>query len=812
MNYIKRILKIIKNVFSKDSSYFNNLYYLKVLKKDNLNSKNIFIESQQGRTINGNMFYILKELSENKIYNGYNIYVAIKPKAIKTANKILEKNNIFNVKIVEYLSKEYYKLLAISKYLITDTSFLPFFIKKDGQVILNTWHGTPLKCLGRSNKTDYYNIGNVQKNFLISDYLLYPNEYTRNHMIEDYMLENICDAKIILGGYPRNTIFLNKEANSLVREELNLKDKEVFVYMPTWREGKTPEEIEKNKERLNNNLIQIDKSLKENQILYVNLHPLDKESVDFKVFNKIKQFPKEYETYQFLNIADCLITDYSSVFFDFAITKRKIVLFCYDEDEYLKSRGLYFDFDKLPFTKINNVKDLIKTINTPKQYSEDSFIQEYCKYDSLDITKKICEKVILNKENDLIVQDIRKNDKENVLIYVGNLAKNGITSSIRNLLYSIDTSDKNYYLTFSSNGVETNKEQLLHFPENVKYIATTGRTNMTIVQKIKFILYKHNLISLKKFEKTIKEVYRYEIQRLYGKVNFDTVIQFSGYDYKKILLYSVFDCNTAIYVHSDMEQEIKTRQIQHRRTLKYAYNNYNKVVVVNKDLITATANISGREDNIYVANNLINYKEVIEKSKALSVEFDEETESNKTLEELNDILENKDISKIITIGRFSPEKGHIRLIKAFNKLYKENPNINLIIIGGRGKEYENTLKFIQKQPAKNNIIVIKNISNPYVILKKCDYFVLSSFYEGFGLVIAEADILNKPVISTNVVGPRGFLEQNKGTLVDNNEDGLYEGLKRLVNNEIPTMNVNYEQYNSNAIKEFYKILDKKVKI
>ena len=69
MNYIKRILKIIKNVFSKDSSYFNNLYYLKVLKKDNLNSKNIFIESQQGRTINGNMFYILKEKTLKKYVN-----------------------------------------------------------------------------------------------------------------------------------------------------------------------------------------------------------------------------------------------------------------------------------------------------------------------------------------------------------------------------------------------------------------------------------------------------------------------------------------------------------------------------------------------------------------------------------------------------------------------------------------------------------------------------------------------------------------------------------------------------------------------
>ena len=112
-----------------------------------------------------------------------------------------------------------------------------------------------------------------------------------------------------------------------------------------------------------------------------------------------------------------------------------------------------------------------------------------------------------------------------------------------------------------------------------------------------------------------------------------------------------------------------------------------------------------------------------------------------TLEQLKEILENSHNKKFITIGRFSPEKGHDRLIKAFNKLYQDNSNIYLIIIGGVGKKYEDTIELINKLPAKDNIIVIKSVSNPYVILKKCDYFVLSSHYEGFGLVIAEADIL-----------------------------------------------------------------------
>jgi len=808
MSYIKKILKMIKSILSRDFSYMNNLYYIEKFKKAKLNEKNIFIEPQQGRTINGNMFYILKELSENKAYSEYNLYIALKKQAIESANAILENNKIDNVKIVEFLSREYYNLLTTSKYLITDTSFLPFFVKKEGQVILNTWHGTPLKCLGKSNKTDYHSIGNVQKNFLIADYLLYPNQYTMEHMIEDYMLENICKAKVLLTGYPRNTAFFDNKSREQLRGKLNLNDKEILIYMPTWREGKTEEEIINNTEKIKSNLSKIDNLLKENQILYVNLHPLDKKNIEFEGFKNIKEFPKGYETYEFLNIADCLITDYSSVFFDYAVTRNKIVLFCYDEKEYLNTRGLYFDFNELPFSKANNIEDLIKIINSPKNYNEEEFIEKYCKYENLNVTKEICEKVILNKKTDLIVKDIPNNDKENILIYVGDLAKNGITSSIRNLLYNINTNEKNYIITFSSNRINKNKEQLLSFPTNVKYIATTGKTNMSVFQKVMFILYKNNIIPLKIFKNIIKDVYELEIQRLYGKTKFDTVIQFCGYEYKKILLYSAFDCNTAIYVHSDMNQEIKTRKIQHKKTLKYAYNSYNKVVVINKDLIEATAEISERKDNIYVANNLINYKEVLEKASVSKVEFDEETESNISLEDLNNILDNKDLKKIITIGRFSPEKGHKRLIEAFNKLYKENKDVYLIIVGGRGKDYQKTLKFIKNSDAHDNIIAIKSISNPYIILKKCDYFVLSSFYEGFGLVIAEADILNKPVISTNVIGPQSFLKENNGILVDNNMNGLYLGMKKLLNNEVTIMNVDYEQYNMKAIDEFNKIIEK----
>lgn len=787
-------------------TFFHKINYYYYMRRFKINNNTILIEPQQGRTINGNMFYIIKELSLNKEYQNYDIYLVLKEKAIDEAKEILNYNKIENIKIIKIFSNKYFKLMASAKYLITDTSFLPFFIKKEGQKILNTWHGTPLKCLGKSVKEDYYNIGNVQKNFIIADYLLYPNEYTKEHLINDYMLENICKANIILTGYPRNTAFFDKDSEKEIRKELKLDDKEIIVYMPTWRESYDNNEREKKTIYLAYNILQIEKRLKDNQVLYVNLHPLEQKNINFDIFEKVRKFPEQYETYQFLNIADCLITDYSSVFFDFAITRKKVILFCYDKEEYLKERGLYFDYNDLPFTKVENVDELIKALNNDKQYDESEFINQFCKYDSNDVTKKICSKFILGQNSDLVIENIKDNKKDNILIYTGNLDKNGITSSLRNLLFSIDTNEKNYYLTFSAPKIKKNKEQLLTFPKNVKYISTMGKTNMNLIQKIEITLYRKNLIPQFLINKLVKNVYPYEIKRLYGDINFNTVIQFGGYEYKKNLMFSQFSCNKVIYVHSDMVNEIKLKNNQHWKTLNYAYNHYNKVAIVTEGMRDSVYKISKKNDNIHVAENIINYKSVEEKSRLDLIKFDEKTESTVTLEKLEDVL-NSDKKKIITIGRFSPEKGHDRLIKSFNKLYKENKNVELIIIGGAGNQYESTLQLVQQLPSRNNIILIKDMSNPFTILKKCDYFILTSLYEGFGLVVAEADILNKPVISTDIPGIRSFMKKNNGTLVENTEEGIYKGLEMLINNKVKVMNVDYEKYNQNAIKEFYELLD-----
>ena len=83
-------------------------------------------------------------------------------------------------------------------------------------------------------------------------------------------------------------------------------------------------------------------------------------------------------------------------------------------------------------------------------------------------------------------------------------------------------------------------------------------------------------------------------------------------------------------------------------------------------------------------------------------------------------------------------------------------------------------------------------------MKHANYFVFTSYYEAFGLVLAEANILGIPVMSTNILGPRGFMMKYGGLLVDNSEEGIYQGMKELLTGNTQIMKVNYQKYNEEA--------------
>ncbi len=778
-------------------------HYYRTLK---INEKVALFESQHGTSIHGNILYMLQAMVNDHAYDEFELYFTCRKANEEYYRGFLDSHGLQRVKLTILSTRQYMKLLASAKYLVNNNTFLPFFIKKEGQVYLNTWHGTPLKTLGKKIRNAMYNIGNTQKNFMVADYLLYPNEYTMEHMIEDYMLEDVSKGKALLAGYPRNTAFFDQEGAARIREEYGLTDKKVYAYMPTWRGALGALDVRAST-YTQYYLYELDKRLTDDEILYVNLHPIAKKNVQFWGLKHIKQFPWKYETYEFLNMVDCLITDYSSVFYDFAVSRKKCVLFTYDEEEYFADRGLYRPLDSLPFPNVKTADDLIRELRTPKNYDDTEFLREYCPYDGADVAKAVCDKLFFGRDSALIEERaIPNNGKKNILLYSGNLAKNGVTSSLYNLLNNLDTAENNYFITFRGGSVKYYQDTLAALPEGVRYIATIGRMNLGIFKKILWILFKDGKISCNFLMKFFEKEFKMEHLRNYGNVKFDSLIQFTGYEFAKILSFSAFDGNTAIYVHSDMYKEMTVRKNQRGDVLRYAYSKYDHVALVTEDLVECTSRLMKKPRKFDVAHNIISYDAIVARGNA-ELAFDSYTKSNKDFDEIRKILASSS-KKIINIGRFSVEKGQKRLIDSFVRVWEEKQDTYLFIVGGSQRDglYDELCAYVETLPCADHIVLILAMSNPLPVVKACDGSILTSFYEGFGLALVEADILGLPIVSTDIVGPRTFMQKHNGVLVEDSEAGIEDGLRRLIQGEVPVLTVDYTEYNRNAVNEFKALL------
>lgn len=410
---MSRLLKLYKKV--KNDIKINYLHYSKLKVDDHL----VLLEAGHGNNLNGNMFAMLKEIKTNPKYKEYKCIFVVTKSNIEKA-KVRMKNYNIDVILCIRNTNLYYKYLATSKYLFNDNSFPPCFIKRPEQVYLNTWHGTPLKTLGKSDKNGLSSFANIQKNYLMSDYALFPNEFTFNVFMDDYDLRAIFNNKYIIANYPRNYIFYNQQAGAVLKKKLGYNNKTVYAYMPTWRGVNKKREIKKSLKETIEFLTQLDKKLNKNTIVLINLHFLLSSEIDCSNFKHIKYFPSEYETYEILNACDCLITDYSSVFFDYAITGKKIILYTYDKEEYLNTRGTYLNIDSLPFSSANTFNELVSLLNKPYKVSKE-FLDTYCVNGSINTCENIFDLMINGKSN---IYDVKSNQdyKKNIcLIYADKL-------------------------------------------------------------------------------------------------------------------------------------------------------------------------------------------------------------------------------------------------------------------------------------------------------------------------------------------------------------------------------------------------------
>ena len=286
---------------------------------------------------------------------------------------------IKGAKIVKYLSLKFFYYLSTSKVIVSNYRMPLFFKKKRNQLYVQTWHSSlRLKTIEADaiQTIPQHYIEMAKRDSAQIDILLSGCRYSTEIFRRCFWY----DGQILESGTPRCDILVNKPSmlSHNVRNALGISQNEfVVLYAPTFRKNNTLKYYNIDFERLSS-IIQ--KATGRIPKILLRLHPHLKEYSKQVISSyncNILDATRYDDLQELLLIADCLISDYSGLMFDYLLTARPCLLYVPDLEEYLSSdRKLYFNIDELPFPicrdndELNEEAEKIVTTHFAEKYSE----------------------------------------------------------------------------------------------------------------------------------------------------------------------------------------------------------------------------------------------------------------------------------------------------------------------------------------------------------------------------------------------------------------------------------------------------------
>ena len=261
-----------------------------------------------------------------------------------------------------------------------------------------------------------------------------------------------------------------------------------------------------------------------------------------------------------------------------------------------------------------------------------------------------------------------------------------------------------------------------------------------------------------------------------------------------------------IWIHNDLK---KTELYHYTDAEIQKFFGFDKIMVISEKIqqdFKILAKNEEEKNKIVRIYNPLDTKEIILKSQETREKNKENHHSQ--LSTLNSQ------PTFVSVGTVFPQKGFDRLLRVHKRLLEEDFKHKIQIVGD-GYDFENIKKLQEELGVKETSMLFGFTDNPYPIIKNADFYILSSRYEGFPTVVFEAITLKKNIIATDVSGVQEMLDNGKlGLIVDNSEDGIYEGMKKALQN--PEIFIEYEEHLKdyempfnleNSVNSIIKILD-----
>lgn len=286
-----------------------------------------------------------------------------------------------------------------------------------------------------------------------------------------------------------------------------------------------------------------------------------------------------------------------------------------------------------------------------------------------------------------------------------------------------------------------------------------------IGNRIPYIRHKYYDDGMWETRTSAKQLYDYYV----GNDRYDVEIAFfRGMPVKIISGSSNTKATHLAWVHNDFRHAVG--YLNNFVSLKQvfdAYKSMDHVICVSKEAGEGFREAIGNTDNLVTVYNLLPVDEIRKKADLTP-----------------DVKTKRSRFHIVLVARLlDSAKGQKRMINVVHRLREEGRDVSLALVGG-GQDEQMLRKLVHDYNAEDYVTITGSQTNPYPHIKEADLLVCASYFEGYNLTVAEALILGVPVLSTDCTGPNEILDHGKyGMIVENSEEGLYNGLRQFVDSQ-----------------------------
>ena len=765
----------------------------------------ILFESYWGRKIGCNPYALYREMIGDPRLNSFKI-IWVKNAGVDVPSDVASNDK---VTYVEYQSVDYAKALLKSKYLVSNSTFPAYFVRKPAQEYINLWHGIPVKHMGLHSDPAIAAAANTQRNFLQATKILLSSEYAIERTVVPYGADALSKPKAEVVGSPRLDLTLNTSRGE-VRDLLGIKDgKKIMLYAPTWR-GRVSRVSSDVKEQLAA-IEEIQTAYGDDYHILLSIHNYTRSKMK-SMPEGVKLVPDSIDINILLAGVDLLISDYSSIFVDYLVLDRPLILYVPDRVEYEKERGLYLSLDEMPAalaTSLDSLNQAIAESKPPSMFDTYNRIMELLlPLEDGRSSQRTLEQIWFKSKHPrgMVAQ------KKKIFIHPGTFIPNGITTSFLNLVSNIDYEQYEVFVMVDTRTIGKD-------PARRRCFESLDPRCQLVLRRPQFLLSPTEKAIYESFGdgaelgaealQTLKLAFAREAKRIVGDSQFDVAIDFSGYSqFWSLIVSSISAGRHIIYQHNDLYLEANNaseHRTKYNRQLQQVFNCYQFF-----DEMVSVSHEVGMENR----RNLKSFYPPNAKLSIVRNSLNLDAIKRKAADPLAFICpkfalvrEEKGLIKFVTVGRLSPEKNQSRLLKAFALALDKGLNAVLFIVGD-GPLKKTLQAESRKLKIDGRVVFTGWVANPYPLVAAADALILSSDYEGQPMTLLEALAIGTPCIGTNIPGIKSVLDNGVGVLSDQNEASLANAMSKFASTpSLRAVKFDGDAYVATVMKDFYKCID-----